>query len=196
MAPPDRRSAAHCTRWRALCARHPTPPIAVAIPGARLAAAGVVIAPQRVSCLAFQCFLDDQPRRQPDELRTLFLDLASAIHQRSELFACPLGCRYPVHRGAPSLSPVAKPVLVGFAYQAKVHPNPFSSKLTTSPCSAPRAPLSYVVKQLIKRCTSSSCSSKTRLFSSCVVFLFSSLEKELRTSSKISGTPLILSNAS
>src|SRR5215510_11110677 len=33
----------------------------------------------------------------------------------------------------PSSRPVAKPDLVGFAYQAKVHPNPFSSKLRTSP---------------------------------------------------------------
>ena len=46
----------------ALRARHPTPPVAVAIPGAGLGAAGVVIAPQRVSRFAFQRFLDDQPR--------------------------------------------------------------------------------------------------------------------------------------
>jgi integrase len=35
--------------------------------------------------------------------------------------------------GSPSSRPVAKPDLVGFAYQARVHPNPFSSKLRTSP---------------------------------------------------------------
>src|SRR5262249_40579076 len=35
----------------------------------------------------------------------------------------------------PSSRPVAKPDLVGFAYQAKVHPNPFSSKLRTSPAT-------------------------------------------------------------
>ena len=40
--------------------------VAVARPGRR--AAGVVIAPQRIACLALQRFLDDQPRRQPDEL--------------------------------------------------------------------------------------------------------------------------------
>src|SRR5215831_8992095 len=37
----------------------------------------------------------------------------------------------------PSSRPVAKPDLVGFAYQAKVHPNPFSSKLRTSPGPTP-----------------------------------------------------------
>jgi hypothetical protein len=78
-----------------LRARHPTPPVAVAIPGAGLGAAGVVVAPQGLPRFAFQCFLDDQPRRQPHEFRTLFLDLASAIHQRSELLARPLGCRSP-----------------------------------------------------------------------------------------------------
>jgi hypothetical protein len=31
------------------------------------------------------------------------------------------------------LRPVPKPNLVDFAYQARVHPNPFSSKLRTSP---------------------------------------------------------------
>ncbi len=117
----------------ALCARHPTPPVAVAIPGARPGAAGVVIAPQRVSGFAFQGFLDDQPRCQPHQLRTPVRRLALSLHQRSQLLACPLGSRYPLHRGAPSSRPVAKPVLVGFAYQARVHPSPFSSKLTTSP---------------------------------------------------------------
>src|SRR5712692_8722510 len=63
------------------------------------------------------------------------LDFAAALHQRPQLLACPLGCGYPLHRGAPSSRPVAKPDLVSFAYQARVHPNPFSSKLRTSPSS-------------------------------------------------------------
>ncbi len=141
----------------ALRARHPTPPVAVAIPGAGLGAAGVVIAPQRVSRFAFQRFLDDQPRRQPHQLRTLVRHLASAVHQRSQLLACPLGSRYPLHRGAPSSRPVAKPVLVGFAYQARVHPNPFSSKLTTSPSI-------LIVSRFITEPQSDNCDKKQRIY--------------------------------
>ena len=58
-----------------------------AIPGPRPGAAGIVIAPQRVSRFAFQRFLDDQPPRQSDELRTPILHLAAACHQRPQLLA-------------------------------------------------------------------------------------------------------------
>jgi len=57
------------------------------IPGPRPGAAGIAIAPQRVSRFAFQRFLDDQPPRQSDELRTPILHLAAACHQHPQLLA-------------------------------------------------------------------------------------------------------------
>jgi hypothetical protein len=53
---------------------------------------GLVTAPQRISRFAFQRFLNDQPRRQSQQLRTLILYLAAALDQRPQLLACPLGC--------------------------------------------------------------------------------------------------------
>ena len=117
----------------ALCALHPARPVAVAISGAGRRSAGVVIAPERVPGFAFQRFLDDQPRRQSHQLRASIPHLTATLHQCLQLLACSVGCGYPLHWGAPSSRPVAKPDLVGFAYQARVHPNPFSSKLRTSP---------------------------------------------------------------
>jgi hypothetical protein len=86
-----------------------------------------------VSRFTFQCFLNDPSDRQPHELRTPILNLAATLRQRLQLLACSLGCRYPLHRGAPLWRPVVKPDLVGSPDQAKVHPNPFSSNLRTSP---------------------------------------------------------------
>jgi len=73
------------------------------------------------------------PRSLMMSLLCLRRHLASTLHQRLELFACSVRSRYPVHRGAPSWRPVAKPNLVDLAYQASTHPNPFSSKPGTSP---------------------------------------------------------------
>src|SRR5215813_1968701 len=52
-------------------------------------------------------------RRQTHQLRTSVLGLASPLHQRLQLLACPLRSRYPLHRGGSSLRPVARPNFVG-----------------------------------------------------------------------------------
>src|SRR5580704_17303272 len=125
----------HLVRQAALTKRARPWPIAVAIARSGRGSASVVIAPQGISGFAFQRFLDDQPCRPPHQLRAPVRHLAATFHQRLQLLACPIRCGYPRHWGAPSLRPVAKPDLVGFAYQARVYPNPFSSKLRTSPAT-------------------------------------------------------------
>ena len=46
-----------------------------------------------------------------------------------QLLACPLGCRYPLHRGAPSLGPVAKPNLVDLPIRRRCTPTFFPATL-------------------------------------------------------------------
>jgi hypothetical protein len=60
--------------------------------------------------------------------------LAAILHQRLQLVARPLGCRYSLHRGASSWRPVAKPDLVGSPDQARVHPNAQAEFLCPSAC--------------------------------------------------------------
>ena len=87
---------------RPLGALQPPGPVAVAVAGARRRAPRVVPAPERIRGLALQRLLDDQPGRQADQLRALAAHLAPAFHQRLQLLARPIRCRYPLHRGAPS----------------------------------------------------------------------------------------------
>src|SRR5207244_11940805 len=56
-----------------------------------------------------------------------------SFHQCLQALARPLGRRYPIHRGAPSSEAGRQTGPRGFANQATVHPNPFSSNLSTSP---------------------------------------------------------------
>jgi hypothetical protein len=77
-------------------------PVAVAIASARRRATRIVVAPKRITRLALQGLLDDQPGRQPDQLGPLVRRLRSPFHQRLQLLACPLRCGYPLHQGAPS----------------------------------------------------------------------------------------------
>jgi hypothetical protein len=77
-------------------------PVAVAVARSPRRAARIVAAAKRVRSLALQRLLDDQPRRQADQLRALAARLAPALHQRLQLLARPIRCRYPLHRGAPS----------------------------------------------------------------------------------------------
>jgi hypothetical protein len=87
------------------------------------------MAPHGVPGFAFQRLFDNQPRRQPHQLRATVCHLAATFHQRLQPLAYPIRCGYSLDWGAPSSRPVAKPDLVGFAYQARVHPNPFPASL-------------------------------------------------------------------
>src|SRR5262249_4885560 len=58
---------------------------------------------------------------------------ALAVHQCLQTLARPLGCGYPAHRGAPSSEVRRQTGPRGFANQATVHPNPFSSNPRTYP---------------------------------------------------------------
>jgi hypothetical protein len=87
---------------RSLGALHPPRSVPVAIACARPRPTGIVIPSQGILGVALQCPFDDQPRSEAHELRTPVLDLAPTSHQRLQLLACPLGCGYLLHRGAPS----------------------------------------------------------------------------------------------
>ena len=101
-------------------------PISVAVTGAGRRAAGVVLAPQHVARLALQRFLDDQPRREPDQLRGAGAFLGSFDH-RLQLLARALGCRYSLHRGAPFAEAGPIPVLVD-CQSGEGAPQPFSQQ--------------------------------------------------------------------
>src|SRR5262249_18279197 len=117
-----------------LGAVQPPQTVAVAVAGAGRRAARVILAPQRVARLALQRFLDNQTRCQTNELGGS-AGFARSLDHCLQLLACPLGCRYSLHRGAPSQRPAQyRSSLI--ANQAKLHPNPFSSKLRTSPLDA------------------------------------------------------------
>jgi hypothetical protein len=75
--------------------------VAVAIASPGPGTARIVVATQRIYSLALQRLLNDQPGRQPDQLRMApVLRLVQSLYQRLQLLACLLRCRYSFHRGA------------------------------------------------------------------------------------------------
>jgi len=96
----------------------------------------VIAAAQRLGRFLLQGLLDDQLRGQSDQLRSFGRRFPPPFHQRFQLLACPLGCRYSLHRGAPSFE-VSFPNQASpdSPNQARDHPNRFSSKFRTSPAA-------------------------------------------------------------
>src|SRR5207248_5758162 len=107
--------------------------IAVAVTSASDRTARVVLASQRVRGFPLQAFLDDQSGRKAYQLGAQIAPLAIALDQCLQALARPLGCGYPVHRGAPLLEAGRQNRPRRFANQARLHPTPFSSKFRTSP---------------------------------------------------------------
>src|SRR5205085_12416772 len=76
--------------------------VAISIPRAWNRAASVLFTSQRVRAFALQAFLNYQPRRKAHQIRAQIALDSMAARQCLQALACPLGCGYPVHRGAPS----------------------------------------------------------------------------------------------
>src|SRR5262249_7996315 len=85
----------------------------------------------------------DQPRRKAHQRRAQIALFALAVHQCLQTLARPLGCGYPAHRGAPSSEVRRQTGPRGFANQATVHPNPFSSNPRTS---SPKMPYVLLIE--------------------------------------------------
>jgi hypothetical protein len=125
--------AARCIRWRPLRSA-PDPVGSRCDTRAGAGSAGVVIAPRRISRFVFQRFLDDQPRRQSHELRTLILHLAAgrpSAPSASRVSAwmqisSPSGCSF-AEAGRPNRASLVRLIRRGCTPT-------LSSKFRTSPC--------------------------------------------------------------
>jgi hypothetical protein len=80
---------------------HPARPIAVPVAARLTLRPFIALAPDLVAHLRLQGLLHDQLGRQQDQVRPVRRRPQPAVDQSPKALACPLRCRYPLHRDAP-----------------------------------------------------------------------------------------------